>query len=267
MPAVTILGARGFVGGELRGRLEADGHEPFCPDKGDEAMFHEPLGIVFDCAGLTADYAARPFDTVEAHANLVAQLAARATFDKLIVLSSTRLYDASQALVAHEDDPLTLNPAEPRQIYDLSKALGENIALTQTQGRGSVARLANVFDWTPGAPGFLSEWLVRAASTKAFMLNSSPHVARDYVYLDDVVDALLAMAGADQPGIVNVASGELLTNDQIADVFRMFGWEVEFARDDAPPPPPCADIAKLRDLGVHPRSALEVVQGYLETLG
>ncbi|MDD3836699.1 MAG: NAD(P)-dependent oxidoreductase [Phenylobacterium sp.] len=267
MARATILGAAGFVGSRLRRRLEGQGIDPFCPAKGDPAVFEEELGVVYDCAGLTADYAARPFDTVEAHATLVARLAEKARFDRLIVLSSTRLYDSSAAEVAREDDPLTLNPAEPRHIYDLSKALGENIALTQTSGRGAVARLSNVFDWQAGAPGFLSEWLIRAAGAdRAFTLDSSPGVARDYIHVDDVVDALLAIAAAPAPGIVNVASGELVENRQIAEVFAAAGWRVDFARDAAPPAPPCASVAKLRDLGVSPRPALDVVRGYLESL-
>ncbi|HEX2558682.1 NAD-dependent epimerase/dehydratase family protein, partial [Phenylobacterium sp.] len=142
MTQATILGAAGFVGSRLRRRLEGRGIAPFCPRKADPAVFEQDLGVVYDCAGLTADYAARPFDTVEAHATLVARLAERARFDRLIVLSSTRLYDSSSAELAHEDDALILRPAEPRHIYDLSKALGENVALTQTAGRGAVARLS-----------------------------------------------------------------------------------------------------------------------------
>ncbi|MET0294104.1 MAG: NAD(P)-dependent oxidoreductase [Phenylobacterium sp.] len=267
MAAVTVLGARGFVGTRLCERLRAAGLEPFCPDKGDPALFERDLGVVYDCAGLTADYAVRPFDTVEAHATLKAQVAQRGRFERLIVLSSTRLYDsaATEGLV-RADAPLVLDPAEPRHVYDLSKALGENIALTQTGGRGSVARLSNVFDWTPGAPGFLSEWLARAASEKAFTLASSPAVARDYIHLDDVVDALIAMAAAERPGIVNVASGELIDNSQIAAVFGQAGWRVDFSGEAQPRPPPCADVAKLRSLGVDPRPALGVIASYLESL-
>lgn len=266
MAQATILGAAGFVGARLRRRLEGQGTSPFCPGKDDPAVFDRDLGVVYDCAGLTADYAARPFDTVEAHATLVARLAERARFDRLIVLSSTRLYDSSAAELAREDDPLILRPAEPRHIYDLSKALGENVALTQTAGRGAVARLSNVFDWQAGSPGFLSEWLVRAAEARVFTLDSSPTVARDYIHVDDVVDALIAMASAPAPGIVNVASGELTLNSQIAEAFSAAGWRVDFARNDAVPRPPCADAAKLRDLGVHPRPALDVIRGYLESL-
>lgn len=259
----TIIGAAGFVGAALKARLEAAGERPFAPAKGDPEIFARDLGCVYYCAGLTADYAVRPFDTVEAHATLPAAIARRGRFDKFIYLSSTRLYDAGAEEPAHEDAPLRLSPREPRHIYDLSKALGENLAMTQMDGKGAVARLSNVFGWRDDDPGFLSEWLARARRERDLVLQSSPHIARDYIHLDDVVDALIAMARAEAPGIVNVASGELVTNADIAAVFEDEGWTVSFQGDASPAPPPCADIARLKGLGVTPRPVQDVVRDYL----
>jgi nucleoside-diphosphate-sugar epimerase len=129
-----------------------------------------------------------------------------------------------------------------------------------------VARLSNVFDWEPEAPGFLSEWLIEAARTRDLRLDSSPHVARDYIHLDDVVSALIAMAGKPALGVVNVASGELVANGEIANLFLQAGWKVVFSRDISPAPPPRADIARLRALGVAPAPVKDVVRRYLEGL-
>ncbi|MDP3659956.1 NAD(P)-dependent oxidoreductase [Phenylobacterium sp.] len=263
----TIVGAAGFVGGRLRERLGRDGAEVFAPAKGDPALFERDLGVVYYCAGLTADYAQRPFDTVEAHATLVAEMASRATFERFVYTSSTRLYDAADRGGGdmHEDLPLALQPAEPRHIYDLSKALGENIALTQMAGRGGVARLSNVFGWRDGDPGFLSAWLVAARGGRALTLQSSPHIARDYIHVDDVVEALIAIAEAPEPGVVNVAGGALTTNADLAALFAEEGWQVTFTGQANPPAPPNADIARLRALGVSPRGVKDVVRGYLRT--
>jgi nucleoside-diphosphate-sugar epimerase len=265
-PRATILGAAGFVGRRLKTRLEAEGWDVFAPAKHDPELFRRELGSVFYCAGLTADYDQRPFDTVEAHASLVSELARAAGFERLVYLSSTRLYDGQAKAEVSEDEPLVLDPADPRRIYDLSKALGENIAITRTGGRGSAARLANVYDWSDEAPGFLSEWLLQARRGRTIALQSSPHIRRDYIHLDDVVTALIATAQAEAPGIVNVASGELVSNRQIAEVFEGCGWRVGFSGDADPPPPPNARIEKLRALGVTPRPVRDVVRGYLEGL-
>ena len=265
-PKATILGAAGFVGRRLKSRLEADGWQVYAPAKHDPELFRQELGTVFYCAGLTADYDSRPFDTVEAHATLVSELARAAGFERLVYLSSTRLYDGQAAAEVGEDGPLWLDPADPRRVYDLSKALGENIAITRTGGRGSVARLSNVYDWNDDAPGFLSDWLLRARRGRSLHLESSPHIRRDYIHLDDVVAALIAMAGSPSPGIVNVASGALASNGEIAEVFEGAGWSVAFSGAADPPPPPNARIDKLRGLGVAPRRVKDVVRGYLEAL-
>ncbi|WP_374469823.1 NAD-dependent epimerase/dehydratase family protein [Phenylobacterium sp.] len=262
----TIVGAAGFVGQRLHARLVAGGWDVWAPAKGDPALLARDLGVAFYCAGLTADYDSRPFDTVSAHASLVSEIARAGRFERLIYLSSTRLYDGQTKLEVGEDEPLVFDPADPRRIYDLSKALGENITICRTGGRGAVARLANVYDWSEGAPGFLSEWLVRARAERPLRLESSPHIRRDYVHLDDVVAALLAMAEGPPAGIVNLASGELAANADIAEVFRSQGWEVAFTGDANPPPPPNARIDRLRALGVSPRRVEDVVRGYLEGL-
>ena len=262
----TILGATGFIGRRLQARLSAEGWDVYAPDKGDVSLFGRDMGVVFYCAGLTADYDRRPFDTVEAHATLVSELIRAGRFERLIYLSSTRLYDGQAAAVLDETAPLVFDPTDPRRVYDLSKALGENLTLTRTEGRGAVARLSNVFDWEPEAPGFLSEWLIEAARTLDIQLDSSPLVRRDYIHLDDVVAALIAMSERPAAGIVNVATGELVANGDIANLFVQAGWRVTFSRDAQPASPPSVDIGRLRSLGVTPQPVRDVVRGYLERL-
>jgi nucleoside-diphosphate-sugar epimerase len=260
----TIIGASGFVGRRLRRALTDLDWDVHAPVKGDTSLFGREMGVVFYCAGYTADYDRRPFDTVEAHASLVSELIRAGRFERLIYLSSTRLYDGQAVEVASETTPLVIDPSDPRRVYDLSKALGENLTLTRTEGKGAVARLANVFDWEPESPGFLSEWLIRSRMERDLHLDSSPHIARDYIHLDDVVTALIAMAERQAQGIVNVASGELTSNGEIANLFLQAGWRVDFTRDVSPPQPPRLDVTRLHALGVTPTPVKEVVRRYLE---
>ena len=260
---VTILGASGFVGRRLLRRLEADGREVYAPRR-DEDVLGRDLGSVLYLAGLTADYDARPFDTVEAHASLVSELIRGGRFDRLVYASSTRLYDGQAQ--GRETDPLSFQVDDPRRVYDLSKALGENLTLARTDGRGAVARLANVYDWEPGSPGFLSEWLIQASGSRRLSLNSSPHIARDYIHLDDVVDALVALEGAAGAGVVNVASGELVTNAAIAKVFEAHGWVVSFDGEGRWPSPPRCEVSRLAALGVSPRRVEDVVARHLSEI-
>lgn len=260
----TVLGARGFVGSRLAARLIAAGEAPWTPGRGDPDLLTRDLGVVYYCAGLTADYDRRPFDTVEAHASLFNEILRAGRFERIVYCSSTRLYDGAPQAEVDEATPLVFDPADPRRVYDLSKALGENLALTRTGGRGVVARLANVFDWADGAPGFLSEWLIQAREGRELVLESSPHVRRDYIHLDDTVDALIAIVGGS--GVYNVASGVLVSNAEIAEVFRETGWTVRFSGEANPTPPPNASAARLASLGVRARPVKDVVRTYLEGL-
>ncbi len=187
-------------------------------------------------------------------------------FERLVYLSSTRLYDSQTKNSVAETEPLLIDPSDPRRIYDLSKALGENLTVTRTGGRGVAARLANVYDWEAGAPGFLSEWLIRAASERDLRLDSSPNVVRDYIHLDDVVTALIELADKRATGIVNVASGELISNAEIADLFETAGWKVSFTGAASAAPPPNVKIWRLEALGVRPRRVEDVVRGHLAGL-
>lgn len=261
----TVVGARGFVGARLAKRLAAEGWNVQAPPKGDPDLLRRDLGVVFYCAGLTADYDRRPFDTVEAHASLVSELIRAGRFERLVYCSSTRLYDGQVKGEVGEDEPLILDPSDPRRVYDLSKALGENLTVCRAGGRGAVARLSNVYDWEEGAPGFLSEWLIQARAGREITLQSSPNIARDYIHLDDVVAALVALASG-PPGICNVASGTLATNAEIAEVFGACGWSVRFTGEANPPPPPNARAERLAALGVRARPVKDVVRAYLEGL-
>jgi len=263
----TVIGAAGFVGSRLAETLTADGREVFAPARGDPRLFEEPLGTVYYCAGLTADYLARPFDTIEAHVNLIARLLKTARFDRLVYLSSTRLYDSSDAAEGREDAPLSLRPSEPRHLYDLSKALGENLCLTQGGGRCAVARLACVFDWRDGAPGFLSQWLQAARSSRTLSLDSASGFVRDYITLDDTVAALRAIAAADGAEIVNVASGENVSNGELAKAFEAAGWSVRLARDTPKQTAAVCDVVRLAALGVRPRLVRDAVADVLAREG
>lgn len=261
---VTVLGAQGFVGSRLAARLIAAGEAPWTPARGEPDLLTRDLGILYYCAGLTADYDRRPFDTVEAHAGLLNEILRAGRFERVVYCSSTRLYDGAPQPEVDEATPLVFQSADPRRVYDLSKALGENLTLTRAGGRGVVARLANVFDWADGSPGFLSEWLIQARESRDLVLESSPHIRRDYIHLDDTVDALIAIT--DGAGVYNVAGGALVSNAEIAEVFRGAGWAVRFTGEADPPPPPNASAARLAGLGVRARPVKDVVRAYLEGL-
>jgi nucleoside-diphosphate-sugar epimerase len=251
----TVLGAKGFIGSRLAAALK----NSYAPVRGDEEeVFKRPLGTVFYCIGLTGDYKERPFDTVEAHISYLNRVLEKGNFGQIIYLSSTRLYDGSGT--TKEESDLVLNPENPRHLYDLSKALGENMCLTASGGKGCVARLSSVYDDAPEATGFLPILLRRLKRERRFTLDSKSGIVRDYVHVDDVVHGLIKLSETKTSGIVNIASGENVSNQNIADTLNAAGFDITLQHQSKRENPPVCDITKLNAIGIKP----VLVRSYLQ---
>jgi nucleoside-diphosphate-sugar epimerase len=260
----TVIGSGGVIGSRIVAGLRAEGADVYAPVRDDPGVWTQNLGRVFYCAGLTGDYRQRPFAAVEAHSSLISRMLEKSWFERIVYLSSTRLYDVFEDGQGREDRPIPLDPADPRHVYELSKALGENLALTQSDGRGAVARLSYVFDWSAGAEGFLSDWLRSAAGNKAISIDSSPTNARDYIHLDDVAHALRTVLDSPANEIVNVASGVTLSNAAIAEVFARRGWSVSFSKPaEAAGVERRLDVGRLKALGFEAREVSGLIDQYL----
>ena len=257
MRKATLIGGNGYVGRHLLARLHRDGWACWVPQRDDLKLMHRDLGHVFYCAGLTADYAERPFDTVEAHTSLLNQVLRDATYTSLVYLSSTRLYDSLGNSLGNstvtEDSPLTLDPNNPRHIYDLSKALGESLCRVAANGRACVARLSCVWGGLDSSQGFLPELMrgvLQACKTTPkqtrLQVHSSLHSKRDYVHIDDVIDALLALSGEVEFGIYNVAGGRNISNTELFNcIHEASGCEVRATSDRAVPALPRISIERM----------------------
>ena len=239
----TLIGGDGFIGRRLQARLRDERWTCQVPARDAPWLFSRPLGHVFHCAGLTADYAARPFDTVEAHSTLLARVLRDADFEAVVYLSSTRLYDGCPGNAGgevDEDTPLALDPAQPRHLFDLSKALGESLCRQASGGRARIARLSCVYSGAEDdADGFLGTLLsrVRAADRGAVLeIDSSAEAARDYVHVDDAVEALVAIATKGTRPLYNVAAGVDVTNRELfARLAELAGCELRSRRDGPVP--------------------------------
>ena len=263
MSKYTVMGAGGFVGGRVVAHLRAQGIEPYCPTRDDAALWSRDLGYIFYCAGLTGDYRTRPFATVEAHVSLLARILETARFDRIVYLSSTRLYDDQPARLGVADQAIAIDPGNAESLYELSKMLGENLTLHRSAGRGVVARLSYVFGWDEGAEGFLSDWLRRACEAQALSLDSDPSFSRDYIHVDDVTAILKSLLDGDARTIVNVARGESITNGAIAALFEKHGRSVRFTRSGEAARAGAIDVSGLAALGLAARPVLPLIDAYL----
>jgi len=214
----TVLGASGYIGRHLQAKLDADGHQCFCPPRGSERILADPLGHVIYCVGLTADFRSRPGDAMEAHVGLLGTILRKASFDSLLYLSTTRVYLGAGH--GHEDGPLTVCPNTPDDLYNLSKLAGEALCRAYAQRMVRVARLSNVVGGTQSSPCFLNSLLADIRQHGRVMLRSSLDSEKDYVHLDDVVELLPRIATRGKQFLYNVASGSNASNAQLIAILR-----------------------------------------------
>ena len=259
----TIIGGRGYIGQHLFSALKSKSNEVYLPEKGAYSDLDVELGVVFYCAGLTADYSKRVFDTVDAHVTLLSQILKFSKFDRLIYLSSTRLYDKNPNILAREKDDLLVNPFLLRDIYDISKILGENLCITAGQNKCVVARLSNVFGFDTASSGFLSLLLKECLKSRNIVIDSSPSYLRDYIYIDEVIRCLLSISESQENGIFNVASGVNISNLEIAEILGTCGWKVQFKKLPTETHSPIIDIEKINMLGLSPVHPELSIRNYL----
>ncbi|MGH3889766.1 MAG: NAD-dependent epimerase/dehydratase family protein [Pseudonocardiaceae bacterium] len=123
---------------------------------------------------------------------------------RLVFASTADVYAASARPHA-EDDPVA-----PQGVYGCSKLLGEWLFRDQTQRlldcAITVARLFNVYG--PGDPhAHLLPEVLRQAQRGTVLHLGDLGAARDFVYVEDAADALIALTHTAHPGVFNIGTG------------------------------------------------------------
>lgn len=259
----TVLGGRGFIGRQLASALHARGIQCWLPERGNPEIFKRPLGCVYYCIGLTADFRKHPYDTVDAHVGVLRQVLELADFDRLVYLSSTRVY--AGCLVAKEDQALTVVPYRPDDLYNLSKLMGESLALAS--GRNCrVARLSNVIGPNMGQTNFLGALLAEARQLGAIHFQTDLRSEKDYVWIDDAVNGLIAVAEKGQCSIYNIAGSANVCHEAIANLLAAKGISIS-VEDQAPVVTfPAISIEKLvTETGFRPAPVMPKLTAWLDS--
>jgi CDP-glucose 4,6-dehydratase len=120
---------------------------------------------------------------------------------RVVLASSDKAYGFSAVLPYTED-----MPAQGRHPYDVSKSCADLLAQAYAASYGlnvTVARCGNIYgggdlNWSRIVPGTIRAVL----ENKAPVLRSDGSYRRDYIYVEDVVDAYLTLAErADRDGV------------------------------------------------------------------
>ena len=166
-----------------------------------------------------------------------------------------------------------LNDGRPEGFY-LGRLRAADILYRIGLRTGDVVKGVDgmVFEGPQDADGFLPALLrqvlqARASGARQISVQSSPHFTRDYVHLDDVVDALIRIALQGQASVYNVASGANVSNAELFDYFeRRWGCAAKPLLDTRPAPTPRISTERLRtELQWQPRGLLAALDSLWAT--
>ena len=236
-PAVAVLGARGFVGGALRRRLEQQGRAVVAVGRGE---LRDPDALRQVAAARTVVWAATSVNPAIASENPELIARDRADFVEFLDLLERARTDArvvfmssGGAIYGAEGAPFReTSPARPISAYGAAKLDLEQLLRSRRSGTVSL-RVSNVYgpgqNSSPGQ-GVINHWLRSVRAGTPIQVFGGLDTQRDYLYIDDLVAALVAVDEARDPlpEIINLGSGK---PSSLAEVLEI----VEAVTEDSDP--------------------------------
>jgi UDP-glucose 4-epimerase len=289
-----ITGAAGFLGSHLANRLVQLGHTV----RGvDDLSTGDPATLAREVHFTRGDINDRPkLWTLLQEVDCVYHLAARVLVPESVLypreynlvnvggtvtlmeamrdVGVRRVVLASSGAVYGNQDSQPVNEQarpDPRSPYAASKLAAEYYVRTIGELWGIQTVSLRIFNaYGPGqhlppvhAP-VIPYFLRAAVQNGTLVINGDGHQTRDYVYVDDVVEALIAAATASRVNkrIINVGSGRDVSIRELArKVVEITGREPEIVynpRNDSGPARMCADLTLAQELlGYVPQVPLE----------
>lgn len=170
---------------------------------------------------------------------------------RLLFASTADVYAPSES--PHGED----DRVGPQGVYGWSKLLGERLVCDQAHRLGHcesvVARLFNVYGPGDPHPHLLPEILRQARRGRVLHLGDLDE-ARDFVYVDDVAEALVVLLRRAEPAVVNVGTGTPVSGRELVDlVASLTGRHLETRVDSTrlrrrSRPVSCANANRLREI-------------------
>ena len=259
----TILGAKGFIGGELFAHLQKNGHECFTPEIREESIEGIDLGHVIYSVGVP-NFMERPYHAVDAHVCKLKNILERSNFESLTYFSGGRVYLKSES--TREEQNLTLNPLDRNDLYGISKIMGESLCIASQNPKVHIVRLTNVTGNNFTSHLFLPSIIRDAVTKNKIKVFSALSSKKDYVYIDDVLDLIPKIAVQGKNKIYNIASGKNIESGKIIEkISKITGCNVEVAPESKEYSFPETSINKIKDeFDYHPTNVLDKIEYMVE---
>ncbi len=270
MAKVFVSGSRGFIGSALKKALEESGDAvievPPLLRIQDKTYFSaipnpEKIDVFYHLSAksFVPDSWARPSDFFESNVvgtSRVLEFCIEHTIP--VVFMSSYIYGAPDYLPLDENHPVKIsNP------YAMSKKIGEDLCWFYGDNRGLKFNIARPFNtYGPNQPSdFLIPTIIRQLSEPEIKVHDLDP-KRDFVYISDVVQALLAMKSKFNNEAYNIASGTSISvAELISSIQSAYGTKrtvtASGQRRHGEIPDCIADISKIKKaFGWEPRVSL-----------
>ncbi|MDX6759553.1 MULTISPECIES: NAD-dependent epimerase/dehydratase family protein [Streptomyces] len=263
---ILVTGGAGFIGGHLARALVASGEEvtvlddlrvpPMIPPEGTGKFVEKPVLALSerDLADVRLVYhlashksVPRSFkhpleylDNVDSGRHLLA-LCADAGVPRVVVGSTCEVYGEADELPTPESSPLS-----PRSPYAASKVGLEMLAGAHQRAPGGpevgVVRFFNVYGPGERPDALIPRLCANLLTREEIPVEGDGEQRRDFTYIADVVDKLIALAGRPLPPVVNLGSGRSFSVNDVVHVLRKSFPDAEVVRKASRP----NEIAEFR---------------------
>lgn len=222
--AVTRPGGPRVVQGESRSLVEVNLEDSEGLDERLHAAFSDVDSVVHAAAYVPRDYtdrstAERCFRVNALAADDVVRAAGAAGVRSVVLLSTAAVYALSPDSATETSSAY---PTAHAPYYAGSKLCGELLARHAADRRGislAVLRLGSVYG--PGMPtaGVLTHFLDSARNGRPITVQGGDQLL-DFVYVQDVAQAVVRSAELRLDGILNISSGEEISVQQLAETVK-----------------------------------------------
>jgi len=189
---------------------------------------------------------------------------------KLIYASSSAVYGDTPTLPKSED--MTPNPKSP---YAVTKLAGECYCrvFQEVYGLPTIClRYFNVYgprqDLNSQYAAVIPMFIKKVSEKNPPIIFGDGEQTRDFTFVKDAVEASILAAESNATGVFNIARGESITINQLAELtIKLMGNNVEPVHAEPRPGDirhSLADISKAKSFGYNPRYSLE--EGLRETI-
>lgn len=275
---VVVTGGGGFLGSHLCEELLRRGARVVCVDnfstgreenlprhprlelvRGDVARGVDVSGPVdtvlhLACPASPADYLRRPVETMRTGGlgTMCALELARRTGARFVLASTSEVYGDPLEHPQRESYWGNVNPIGPRSVYDEAKRFAEALTFAHRREYSvdtGVARIFNSYGPRMRADDgrMIPTFLRQATRGEPLTVAGDGTQTRSLCYVDDTIRGLVALAGSDLAGPVNLGGPDELTVLEIAEhVLRVTGSRSPIHHVDAMVDDPrrrCPDIS------------------------